>query len=293
MKRRRLLLAAVALCAWAAGAAVAAAEESTAVESASRAPSSFYSRNGEGWFWYETPPPEKEETVEAPPPPEIPIAPPVFVKPSPTILPEIAAYEALTARLHTLQIIAVMNPTEENLTNFLRLQDAVVSRAATFADQWRRVVWLNPDLDYTNKHGGRPTGKAARFWDEDRRFETDETVAELARDHGLFYFFKTDDCPYCGYASTAVRLFADRHGMAIVPIAADGRPSPAWPNARLDGAAVAESIGIPAYPAVYLAKPGAETAAERFRPIAFGPISLDSLEERIVVITSSDAGERF
>ena len=77
---------------------------------------------------------------------------------------------------------AILNPTTENVTAYLRLQQETLQRAATFSDAFRRTVWATPGLDYTLK---RPVGALAKqLWSDQRRQARDRTLASLGERYG-------------------------------------------------------------------------------------------------------------
>ncbi len=47
---------------------------------------------------------------------------------------------------------AVMEPNETNVQDYMEYQKRVLDNSSKFADTWRKVLWKNPDLDYTLKH---------------------------------------------------------------------------------------------------------------------------------------------
>ena len=67
---------------------------------------------------------------------------------------------------------AILDPTTENLTAYLRLQQETLQRAATFSDAFRRTVWATPELDYTLKPPGRRARQAGLVGRAPRRNAT-------------------------------------------------------------------------------------------------------------------------
>jgi len=67
--------------------------------------------------------------------------------------------------------IASWKPTSENVERYMRLQRISMDKSGLFSDLWRRVVWNNPDLDYTIQ---RPTGSVAKNeFDSERQSDRD------------------------------------------------------------------------------------------------------------------------
>src|SRR5690606_5285497 len=66
-------------------------------------------------------------------------------------LKQIKTAEELREELKFREDIAVMNPTPQNVKNYLDAWHLVQDKATVFTDQWRRVVWTKPEYDYSQK----------------------------------------------------------------------------------------------------------------------------------------------
>ena len=127
----------------------------------------YWLRNREGWFWYRDPPAAARRP--APPAPKPPR--------------ELVEFEAMQKRLEDLKRVAVMNPTDANLTAYMRYQRMVMNKSEHFAERWQRLVWTVPDLDYGLS--GRPTNAMAiNVFDEQQRERQAQTIKTLAATHG-------------------------------------------------------------------------------------------------------------
>ena len=105
------------------------------------------------------------------------------------------AFDALQRQLEEQRRIAVMNPSDEHLLAYMRLQRQVMDRAQIFATRWQRLVWQQPELDYGLQ--GRPTqAMAMDVFDRQQREGDARAIVTLAQDHGLVFFFRSD-CPHC------------------------------------------------------------------------------------------------
>ena len=111
---------------------------------------------------------------------------------------------------------AILDPTPENVTAYLRLQQETLQRAATFSDAFRRTVWATPELDYTLK---RPVGALAKqVWSDERREERrDAALARLGERYGLIYLGHAG-CAGCKVFGPLLRAFAQRHGLDVLAV---------------------------------------------------------------------------
>src|SRR3546814_8128889 len=62
---------------------------------------------------------------------------------------DLAASERLASiskELDELKARAILEPSEENVTAYIRFQREQLDRASMFSDVWQRSMWQNPDL---------------------------------------------------------------------------------------------------------------------------------------------------
>ena len=124
--------------------------------------------SGLGWHFYCD---RQEETRQTPP----------ASAPPPQASGASATERILEMRraLEEARAAAILDPSTENVTAYLRLQQETLAKAATFSDAFRRTVWATPELDYTLK---RPVGALAkRLWSDERRAEVAGALATLRR----------------------------------------------------------------------------------------------------------------
>ena len=241
-----------------------------------RVDDSYWRDRERGWFWYDDPLPERNE---GPKPAAVPTisAPTAPKKPS-----ELVEFEALQKRVEDLRNIAIINPSEQNIRNYLNIQNFVIEKASTFADVAQRVIWATPELDPTVT--GRPVNaKALEVFDREQAGARTNTVAQLSQTHALFFFFRSD-CPYCHQFAPLLKDFEAKFGLHIVPISVDGGGLPEFRNPRVDNG-IARTLDVRQVPALFLAEP----RGGRITPIGYGVLSESELLERIYVVTQPDA----
>jgi conjugal transfer pilus assembly protein TraF len=227
----------------------------------------WWRRHREGWFWYEDPPGEAEPRKSEP----------VRDPQAEREAEDLAAFEAIQRRLDRLRRVAVMNPSSANLQAYMRAQREVMDRAERFATGWQRLLWEQPDLDYSLN--GRPTNTLAiAAFDERQRSRDSDAVRRLAATHGLIFVFR-GDCPFCHRFAPILKRFAQQHGLTVLPVSLDGGTLPEYPDARPDNG-IAARLNARAVPALYLTQP----RQREVRPVGFGLMSDSDLLERLAAI---------
>lgn len=245
--------------------------------SAQEASSRYWYDSWRGWHFYEDPAPEERERPALPSkavPPTLPA--------QPLKAPELVEFEHLQKTLEDTRNIAIMRPTEANVRRYMELEAQVVARASYFADVAQRVAWATPALDPTLQ--GRPVNaKALEVFEQTELTDRSRTIADLGKDHVLFFFYRSD-CPYCHAFAPTLEAFQARHGIQVVAISVDGGPMPGFPNARPDNG-IATTLKVSQVPAVFLAQP----FTGKITPIGFGVLSESQLLERIAVVSGPQA----
>ncbi|KAB2318964.1 conjugal transfer protein TraF [Betaproteobacteria bacterium SCN1] len=195
----------------------------------------------------------------------------------------------LQAELARLKDLAVMQPTRDNVRNYLEAQTYVMDKSALFADVARRVVWATPSVDYNNRS---PTATFAQLARKDQRSDDQaRTLAELSRDYGLMFFFRSD-CPYCHQQAPVLKLLEQQYGMPVLGVSLDGGVLPQFPDARRDNGVsmiVSQGQGITAVPALFLV----HRASRQAVPVGTGALAIDEIVERIRVLTRTQPGQEF
>ena len=243
-----------------------------------RVDDSYWRDRERGWFWYDDPPPERNEG----PRPKLKTVPTIGAPTAPQKPSELVEFEALQKRVEDLRNIAIINPSEQNIRNYLNIQSFVIEKASTFADVAQRVIWATPELDPTVT--GRPVNaKALEVFDREQAGARTNTVAQLSQTHALFFFFRSD-CPYCHQFAPLLRDFEAKFGLKIVPISVDGGGLPEFRTPRLDNG-IARTLDVRQVPALFLAEP----RGGKITPIGYGVLSESELLERIYVVTQPDA----
>jgi conjugal transfer pilus assembly protein TraF len=198
-----------------------------------------------------------------------------------------AQLDAITAELRELRAKAIIDPTPQNVTAYIRFQREQLDRASLFSDVWQRAIWQDPELDYTLE---RPVGALAKKqWQDARSADRDAAMARLAQRYGLFYFF-AQTCGACEVMSPIVKAVADRWRLTVRAISTDGGPSRHFPDYRAENG---ERPKMGLEPAITPALVLWDSRAGRAIPIGYGVLSADELQDRIYLLTTKEAGHDY
>lgn len=195
--------------------------------------------------------------------------------------------DAITQDLREKKAKAILEPTEENIAAYVKFQREQLDRSSHFADQWQRLLWQDPELDYTLE---RPVGTLAkRLFTDARKVNRETALAHLSERYGLFYFFASD-CGACTIFSPILKSVADSSKLTVMAVSTDGGPSEHFPKYVVDSGQ-RERMGVPtkAVPAVVLFDTQTKTAI----PVGYGVLAADELMERIFVLTEKEVGSDY
>ena len=141
----------------------------------------YYDERAEGWHWYDDPADEVVETK----------TPQAEQTPSVSATDEMKALQKI---LEETKNKAVLYPTEENIANYVMIQNQIMNHSRDFAKGWQAMLVNSPDLNYQVSH---PTNQVGRQVYLDEKSETqDKSIHEFFKDKGLYFFFRST-CPYC------------------------------------------------------------------------------------------------
>ena len=200
-------------------------------------------------------------------------------------LRELTTTKEIREELDRLKDQAVINPTKENVKTYLEAQQYVMEKGSVFADVARRVVWETAELDYSLR---RPTNALATQSFKDQRRETrEQAIARLARENGVFFFFR-GDCAYCHQLAPILKYLQDLHGLEVFAVSLDGGRLPQFPNAHPDNG-ISRVLEVAQVPALFLSS----KTERRVQPIGYGVLAADEILERMYVLTQLKPGEDF
>lgn len=265
------------LAALGAPAALSADPDTTSADAqATEAQKPFLKERETGWFWYKDPqpaPPKKKPEARRDRAAEASAARP----------PEVRMYEKFKADMEEARIVAMFNPTQANVERYIQYRTALVRLADQFAEAGQRVVWANPQYDFTQERPVNAIGLAA-YKEEQAKLQR-ETLERLAKSHVLYFFFRSD-CPHCHAFAPVLLGFSRATGIQVFPISLDGGGLPEFPRPHRDRGQ-ADALGATQVPALFLANPSTRDVVA----VGFGTMAETELINRLVAIANPGASQ--
>ncbi|MBD3821243.1 MAG: conjugal transfer protein TraF [Thiotrichales bacterium] len=249
---------------------------------------SAFDCEGEDRFnWYCQGKEEEEKPVETPPPVVV-IPETKDTSPQESKKPkELVEFEAMQKELENKLRIAYMDPTEENLKNYIEYQNMVTQKAAIFTDVWKRTLWGNPELDYAQKF---PVAQMAKATNQRVINQKEKQNWESLKEegYGLFFFYRSD-CPYCHQMANPIRIVSKQTGLEVLPISVDGvLLNDKFPNS-VEDSGQAQTLQVQSTPSLFLVN----ARTKDIMPIATGWVSVEEIKKRIYVLTMTKPGENY
>ncbi len=219
----------------------------------------YYEQHAVGWHWYDDPHVEKSSQEISQDP--------------------VKQMKAVKQALEQALDQAVLNPTPQNVKNYIVLQNQMSDRASHFSHIWQLVLLQNPRLNYSIEH---PTNQVGReVYLDEQRMKEDAAIRKLSQHSGLFFFYRSS-CPYCQRFAPIVKDFSQRYGIAVIPITTDGIALPSFPDSRVDQGQ-AEKFHVSVEPALFTVNPYTHQAI----PVSYGLTTEDELRSRILEIATN------
>ena len=230
------------------------------------ATTSFYQESKHGWFWYEDPAPVVEEERE------VPAAEP---KASVSMPRDVSlahhSTEALwnlhpddfQQLLNGLQKKAVQYPTEENILEYLSIQDIARRKALAYANASQYVTQKRADLfNISQVYPSSTPGAMARV--QMQQDEIAATIENAQSDHALLFFI-APGCGFCDKQAQILAYFTSKYHWQIKAVDIQQEPN------------LALRFNIQTTPTLLLIRQDQDA----FMPIAIGVATLPEIERNL------------
>jgi len=224
--------------------------------------SSWYDQKLEGWYYF-----EEAEAKQAE---------------KPVSLDE--AEEVLEIEKHQLRkllSLALLQPTQENVEQYITHQKRWLDQSALFSATWGKVLLEKPMLgDFLSNPTTNYGIHAKRELDMKKR---QSFLQELSKTYFLVFFFRGKD-PLSEKAAEMAEIFSRVHGWNLRAVSLDGLKTKGLEVVEIDKG-MSLKLGVEAVPAFFVVNPFEETAI----PVGAGLISMSELEQNIEAQMSAKA----
>lgn len=228
----------------------------------------FYTEHTQGWHWYQ----DSTQSIKQ-----------GSASNRVNNVDPVKAMKQLHKMLNAALDRAIFFPTDQNVKNYMVLQNLVTKRAALFTARWKQVLLNDPNLDYSVTH---PTSSIGReIYLNQYRQKEDQAIRKFAQHEGLFFFYR-GDCPYCHRFAPILKDFAEKYDIHVIPISLGAGFLPEFPNSRVDRGQAA-LLHVQVYPSLFAVNP----KTKKIIPVAYGLMSEQALRERILNIVTNFNGD--
>jgi len=188
------------------------------------AATSFYQESKHGWFWYEDPAPvEEEREMPASEYKTAPLSREVSLTHYSTETLWNMHPDDFQQLLNGLQKKAVQYPTEQNILEYLSIQDIARRKALAYANATQYVTQKRADLFNINQvYPTSSPGTLARV--QMQQEEIAGTIREAGDDHALL-FFVAAGCGFCEKQAQILAYFVDKYGWQVKPVDIEREPN--------------------------------------------------------------------
>jgi len=241
----------------------------------------FYKDTKRGWFWYEEPAPvpepeqvqkSQEDQPEKSREPEKEAAPPSLAPYSPEDLWNMHP-DKFQHLLTGLQKKAVQYPTEQNVMEYLTMQDIASRKALAYSNAAQYVTQKNAGIFNVNQvYPTSGPGVTARV--QMQQDEIAETIIKAKDDHAILFFVK-EGCGFCEKQVQILAYFVDKYGWQIKTIDIGQQPN------------YAARFNITSTPTLLLIKQN----EDQYMPISVGVVSLAEMEQKLYQAVRSLRGD--
>lgn len=191
--------------------------------------------------------------------------------------------DKITKDLDAKRALSVVHPTPDNIRAYMAAQKVEIDRASYYADVWRRVLWQSASLNFELKNP--MNNSAIKVAAREREKKQNDTMTDLAKEWGIFFFFR-GDCPYCRHMVSTLQWITRQYDMTIMPISMDGATIDGLPAAVKDNG-LSATLGVEAVPMYVLGN----VKTHQMVTLGSGVLSLQDFVERIYVLTQTKPGE--
>jgi conjugal transfer pilus assembly protein TraF len=213
------------------------------------------SRHAEGWAWYHDRPrqPKPEDKTQKTDP--------------------VTQLNAVKQELENALAKALLEPTQENVIEYMALQQKWVQQSALFSKSWQHALLEHPELASlfpTTQYGVKIR----------KEVEAESKIAlirKLAEKNTLLFFYEGESL-YSKAFANIVREFVKQYNWPIQAVSVDNISLKTFPQSIKDRS-IADEMGVSIFPSLFMI----DLITRKAVPIAFGMITVNQIEDNILL----------
>lgn len=202
-------------------------------------------------------------------------------KPIPNIQPPPSAQEVLaqlTQLIDEAKAQAVLNPSIENVRNFMILKNKAGHMATQFSQVWQEVLLQNAHLDYS---AYKPSNnQAIVLLNQKNQQRIAKVLKDSAKHYGLLYFYRGNDSLAQLQAPILLRL-AKKHQFELLGVSLDGQLIELFERNSVD-TGQAGQMGVQKAPALFALNP----SNNHYLAMSYTLLAEQELEQRLFDVFS-------
>lgn len=171
----------------------------------------------------------------------------------------------------------------EDMKAFIILKNYWLGESTEFAHLFQKALLDSPELDYNVTHPTSSIG--TKLLDEQRELKRNAYLKQLSKTHGLMFFYRGES-PYDIKQIPILTEFAQKHGLALMPVSVDGKGLDRFEQAVVDNGQ-ADKLGVHFFPAILMVNP----KTGKYAPVAFGLTTGDVLKKRLYDVATNFKGD--
>ncbi len=179
----------------------------------------------------------------------------------------------ISTEVEELKSKALIEPTVENVSNYIKAQNKVVNMASKFSVGWQKALLTHPELNFTALN---PTNNYAKqIIEKENKNTINSSLEKFSKLYGLLFFYEGKRS-LDTFQSKIVREFASSNNVAVIAVAIDKTPNQYFQNPSADNGR-AKQLGITVTPALI----ALNVQNKETQPLAFGVASESEIEVQI------------
>jgi len=184
--------------------------------------------------------------------------------------------EEIKQRTKELLSTAIVDPTQENVVEYMRHQKRLFEMADRFKDTWEVALLTHPELDYTADHP--ISAIALQTAGREEHIRQKERIRKIGQEAGIYFIFSST-CPYCIEQAKILKRFENSYEISVFPLTTNREGLPEYPDPAI-GAWMVQKLSITKTPTLILAYP----QEGKMLPLASGLITENELIRRILIL---------